>query len=219
MLRVTSCLLILLSLGFRVSESRADGVLFIGDSHVDSTFGRTLDSLLRTRFKHVATYSFGGSIPDWYLNGTQSPWGSSIRDWTGVEARFNPQPVPQLSDLLEHYSPETVIIALGTNFLREGNPTSSSLALMSLVAAKRARCFWIGPPNEGAKFQERIARYDAELSEALAHSSCNYISSFPFTAYPEGLGDGIHYDTAGATGVEAGRTWAKRVFEALENRP
>lgn len=203
---------------FMLSRSAyADGVLYIGDSHSDATFGRTLDSLIRGRNSHLATYAFGGSIPDWYLNETKSPWGSSIRGWDGVEHRFNPQPVPRIDDLIEKYQPELVIVALGTNFLREGDPATSSVELAEKIIKRGIQCVWIGPPQEARVYETRINDFDLRLSQALSRTPCRYISSLPFTQYPEGLGDGIHYDTAGPVGAERAVNWAKNVFKALES--
>lgn len=205
-------------------QSYRPSVLFMGDSHVEGTFGSTLDLLLRTQFgESVATFGVGGSTPAWWLSGQRTPWGYFERLWNRVERRTLGELTPHAEALIEKYHPNIIIVELGTNFIWnpiDADAINATKKLMRIIEAKTpGNCFWVGPPalgNVDVRFVSRFQEVRNMLPELMReYPKCVYIDSTQVTRFPNNIGDHIHFDSWSPEGVEVARNWAQEVMKVI----
>ncbi len=204
-------LLILLLGGVLSSFSYAGTVLIVGDSHSVGTFGKTFHEQLRQKtIQPVELRASCGSIIRWWYTGQETPCGYLEISPEGTQRSLKRARTPLIPALFDSVKPSTVIVALGSNYLR-GYPDATLFddvrRLLLDIQRIGARCIWIGPPTM-AKFRAELPEFMHRL-EALLHSSCILIDSRPFTRYPEGARDGIHFDWEELKPIA--REWAREV--------
>ena len=192
----------------------ASTILIVGDSHTVGPFGQKLDEVLRSEGVKVATYASCGSIAKWWYNGQKTTCGYFERDLTGNKTEATKYSTPLFTDLLKMVKPDHIIIALGTNYVKNLNDESVKADLtvmMNDIRSTGADCFWILPPDM-RQFRTEIPRLN-RLVKSVAGEECRYLESASITRYPVTGGDGIHYWSA--EGTPLARAWAieaARVF-------
>lgn len=185
----------------------ASTILIIGDSHTVGPFGQKLDELLRNEGASVATYASCGSIAKWWYNGQRTTCGYYERDLAGKKTEATKHITPLFSELLRNIKPDHIIIALGTNYVKNLNDDSVKADLtvmMNDIRSTGAGCFWILPPDM-RQFRAELPRLN-RLVKAVAGDECRYLESASITRYPDAGGDGIHYWSA--EGTPLARAWA-----------
>ena len=122
--------------------------------------------------------------------------------------------MPPLLSLLNEASPRTLIIQLGGNMVRwEDQVLSTSLMdFFNLVAGHSEKCLWIAPPNGHARPEPRFSAFYPVLKSLVEWHGCQFIDSRPYTFYPTGKGDGIHYDSLGFEGRRLVKKWVKGLY-------
>jgi hypothetical protein len=110
---------------------------------------------------------------------------------------------PSLAQLLADYKPDFTVIALGSN------PTAQAgvEAMLDLVHKAGSACAWVGPPymrNPGKTeidntYKNALARASVDPALKLTETKtagCSLIDSrnFSYLRYPDGVGDGTHYE-------------------------
>jgi hypothetical protein len=234
---------LLVTFFFLVGNAKADDhpkLLFIGDSHSSGVFGDTLDEELRENFD-VVSYGVESSTPDWYRDGTTSPYGGWSRFAAGAETRMNHPKTSRLADLMARNKPDAVIIELGTNLVWNYPSTNSNKVIQAQDSKVKAQvqglldvakstgrpCIWIGPPKLGPHYAGKSDSDWRQTITMMDHvrviektlvtgAGCTFIDSYPMTGYPDQGGDGIHYDRAGVEGTRTARSWAKSVKEKID---
>lgn len=217
----------------------APSVLVIGDSHATTTFGRSLDLLLRTLDARVTTVGSCGVSPNAFLRGLHAQCGylkleSGEPDW--VVTSKKQAKTPLLHELLADHQPDLTIVELGANQIHSAwrNPEGAAKDIATLADAIResgSQCLWVGPPagRDAVKPRQKIAHLYRVLGAALA-DRCRLLDSrpeaLPFLDYERlapTAGDGRHWDGIGIRGQQAARRWALEVFrgaeEMLRSRP
>jgi len=208
--------------------SGAPRVVYIGDSHTVGTFGREIDSMLRSAYPvwKIETYASCGSSPSWFLPGNAASGHISAcgtwfhrydpKDPARLESLTAAAPTPLIGTLLAAH-PDTVIVALGAN-MADWNKggifgLDSALALARAIAAGGARCAWIGPPDAAGHMpadqaKAQVARLNDDLRRTVG-GSCAYVQSR--TAYDRSWPDPMkmHYPP------DAAKAWARQVGAPL----
>lgn len=185
----------------------ASTILIIGDSHTVGPFGQKLDQLLRDEGAKVATYASCGSIAKWWYSGQKTTCGYFENDLSGTKTEAATHTTPLFPELLQKINPDHIIIALGTNYVRNLNDDSviADLSLMmNDIRSSGADCFWILPPDM-RQFRGELPRLN-RLVKAVSGDECRYLESASITRYPESGGDGIHYWSP--EGTPLARAWA-----------
>ena len=210
-------------------------LLFIGDSHSQGVFGDTLDGLVRENYS-VASFGVGGSTPEWWEKGIQTPWAGWSRSSDGTEIRDNKPFTPRLSELVTQQKPNVVVIEQGTNLIwadqkglvkTDAEVEAQVKTLIQTAKQSGSACVWIGPPHLGAHVLGKGISESQQFAGTLDHvrnieikvtaqNGCTFVDSYPVTRYPDQGGDGIHYDRAGAEGVKAAKAWAIYVKKKLD---
>jgi len=209
-------------------------VMLIGDSLSFGTFGEKLEGFLRGRYGSgkICVFASCGSSPEhWVTGGPEfltpcgyreaTPKGSRKEDFSGGRP---PQLVrtPKLSELLACYSPEIVIVQLGTNWMDRlgggGDAASYKQIIRRFIRELRAqpnpppRIVWVLPPDS-SKFPVQVKdAVDIWINECAKEMGFQTIFSRRITGkYAPGKSgsDGVHYNDA-----EAAR-WANIVIWML----
>lgn len=199
------CLLytILLSSSLHV---HAAGIFQIGDSQSYGVFGERWQqrvSVYQWWEQSFFIIARGGSTATSWLNYQQLHLeNDGFRQYNenGSTRDIRVDVLPPLRTLLGRYAPNKVIIQLGGNMVWQSSKEQmrSINRLLSMVKDSGTKeCFWIGPPNGWARPQEMFKNFYDLLEKALKGSFCTLIDSRPFTVFPEGEGDGIHFDSLG----------------------
>lgn len=211
------------------SPSPSPSVLLIGDSHATSTFGRSLDLLLRSVDAEVTTVGSCGVSPDAFLRGLSASCGflriePGEPDWR-VEKRSQAS-TPRLEELLAAAAPTLTIVELGANQIHTAwrNPAEATHDIATLadtILASGSACLWVGPPSgrDDVKPHAKV-EYLYELLEKSLQGRCELVdsrpSALPFLDYERiapRSGDGRHWDAIGIEGQQAARRWALAVFK------
>ena len=97
----------------------ADNILYFGDSHSVGHFGIKLDRLLRqNKNDEVFTIGSCGSIARWFFTGHKTRCGYFYRDNRGKTKRGNKAKTPIIKDVLNKFSPDYILVALGANYYK-----------------------------------------------------------------------------------------------------
>lgn len=215
-----------------VEISERPSVLVIGDSHATTTFGRSLDLLLRTLDARVTTVGSCGVSPDAFLHGLNAQCGylkleAGEPDW--VVIRKKKAKTPLLFELLAETQPALTIVELGANQIHSAwrNPEAAASDIAAVADAIReggSECLWVGPPagRDEVKPHQKIEHLYNVLGTVLA-GRCRLLdsrpSALPFLDYERiapKAGDGRHWDNIGIRGQQAARRWALEVFRAAD---
>lgn len=192
----------------------ASTILILGDSHTVGPFGQKLDELLRLKGARVATYASCGSTAIWWYSGQRTTCGYFEKDLTGKVTERSQYTTPLFPELLKTINPDHIIIALGTNYVKNLNDESVITDLRVMVNDIRtsgAECFWILPPDM-RQFRSELPRLNRLVKTAVG-DECRYLESASLTRYPETSGDGIHYwSTQGTPIAHAWALEAAKVF-------
>jgi hypothetical protein len=201
--------------------TRADTrILLIGDSHTYLSFGRKLDSLLRTiRQAQVETIASCGSSPFWWFNAQPTNCGFFEHDADGSSRDSLQAPTPLLQDVLNRFKPTLTLVALGANMMNPDNApldfvSQTTRQMAQMIAQAGSQCVWVGPPTSRIHLEPHVSEVDGILRGATT-PECHFIDSRPFTHYPDQGGDGLHYDSLGPQGVAMAQDWAQKIFDAF----
>ena len=199
---------------FHPLSSFADSsVLFIGDSHSVTTFGRRLDENLRTLpDMNVQTVASCGAVARYFWVGTNTRCGYFFRDINGEISRGTRGPTPKITDFFRKQIPDHTIVQLSGNYsgysddfiLKDTEKTAK------FITENGSKCFWIGPAD--SRDRSRIPRLKRLLEISVA-PYCDMFWSDSVTKYPETGGDGIHY--SGPEGMKQAKIWAEKAFESF----
>lgn len=196
----------------------ASTVLIIGDSHSVGPFGWRLDEQLRKNGHQVATYASCGSIAKWWTTTSQATTcGYYQNDVNNVVTTSKSHPTPKLSELLLSVKPDSVIVELGSNYVKYSNDEFVKLDLQNMVEQIKdagADCFWITTPDMRL-YRDAIPRLDKLIEESVG-SDCRIFSSKSVTAYPETGGDGVHYWFKEGTPIA--NYWADSVVKSFSEK-
>jgi hypothetical protein len=209
--------LALLSLLFN-SAAWAGKILFIGDSHSVGEFGVTLDGLLRQDPKNqVSSLAFCGASSESWLYGPKTKCGYRIAPPSGNPVEKKSGQGPKLSELLSKFDPDQVIIELGNNDIGSSLSDAQIVAHIDRItstvvtALGPGRCFWISGPE--TRLLRSQGTREISLIEKGVARRCKVFNSYSVTHYPDGPGDGIHYNTPELKPLA--RQWALDAFDAL----
>lgn len=184
-------------------------VLIVGDSHTGGPFGQTLDTLTRSQAM-VQTYGSCGSTIDWWYSGRSTVCGLFSVNSIGVSTNEMNVPTPKVLNLVQKFSPDKMIIALGTNYVKGYTSDQIKNEVRRLVKdlnEMKMPCVWVGPPDM-RNFREVLPNLVA-LLRAEVSTTCTFIDSREFTHYTDTGGDGTHF------GTEELRLQAKRWAEQV----
>lgn len=192
--------------------------LIISDSHGTGAFGGELAKLIETKNESVDFYAFGGTKAIDWIEGNNLTWGYWEHHTGRFDRRGTNRNTPKLTHLIQLHKPNTVVIVQGTNMVWRETTTAdyeNVRFLIDQVNQSGAKCYWVGPPDLNVKTDEQN-KWVLGIHQLLEQSSqmhgCQLIRSWAFTQYPEGLGDGIHYDQIPNIGAKLAQEWARGVF-------
>lgn len=196
-------------------------VLHIGDSHTVGIYGSTIDAAMRETGAQIRTYGVAGSSPSWWYQGTVTKCGYYGRDEKGKVDRpadwRTPRATPSLPDLIKEYKPTVLVVSLGANLFGASEATVKRETQRIIDTAKQAGCtlVWVGPPR-AREDVKTIAAQDrlCETIKATVGTQGTFVDSRPFTKYPSGGGDGLHY--WGTEGSKTAKAWAGNVLETIQ---
>jgi hypothetical protein len=223
---------LILSPMFCYSALAADiqNVLFIGDSHSYSNYGKTVDSYLRKKYEKVTTVGSCGSSPSTWMKSPTHFLSTTCGYWhkgsNGHESYDKKHQVTSLESQLASAKPELTVISLGTNILSSEGDIQREMKHVEKMAqdikAAGSQCIWVGPPKlKKDPFKSNLASGVKHLKEVLKNNSCEFIDSTELTEYPQAQAgkrgpDGIHYDGAGYQKWGQG---AVRELDAILSKP
>jgi len=196
-------------------------VLHIGDSHTVGIYGSTIDAAMRETGAQIRTYGVAGSSPSWWYQGTVTKCGYYGRDEQGKVDRpadwRTPRATPSLPDLIKEYKPTVLVVSLGANLFGASEATVKRETQRIIDTAKEAGCtlVWVGPPRAREDVKS-IAAQDrlCETIKATIGDQGTFVDSRPFTKYPSGGGDGLHY--WGTEGSKTAKAWAENVLATIQ---
>lgn len=200
MKKISLLVLVVLSLSNAVLASELGSILFVGDSHSYGRFGIVLEQRLSKLATRVVMESSCGSTPSTWLGATgyeKTVCGFWRKDGIEEIRTINHQ-TPKFGEELNAIHPDLVIIELGTNIAAASLPLRASKSvetMMKMIAAARAECIWIGPPDANSKIvtKEKL-KVTSEMIASLSKTyNCQYIDSLTLTSFPENEKEGIHY--------------------------
>jgi len=214
-------------IGLSLMSSSAEArVLLVGDSHSVGQYGRELERLFREKngSSEVALYASCGSAPQTWISGRATRCGFRQKVGTQKEVSAKTNATPKLPQIvgawLEPGEKHIVVISLGANLV----PASTHQAqrqtrdflnlLQTETSGQEIQCYWVGAPTSRTFSAEKTAR-TVDVMRAQIGSQCEYIDSREFTAYPARGGDGIHFDSLGASGRKIAIQWAQAVFQRI----
>jgi hypothetical protein len=201
------------------SKSR---VLLIGDSHTAGYYGKEMDGFLRKTKAKVETFGSSGSIPSWWIDGTETTFGFYSKDQNNkVYENINwktPHKTPILEEELESFKPNIVIVSLGANLIRKKADfiQSEVKSICEIISKHKSVIIWVGPPNgrpDKKKPEEQAFLYD-NIKPVVLEYNGYFIDSRPYTKYPESGKDGIHF--FGKEGKLISRFWAKKIMDQIQ---
>lgn len=190
----------------------ASTILIIGDSHSVGPFGWHLDEELRKAGHQVATYASCGSIAKWWTNSQKTTCGYYSNDLKNNITRATTHPTPKLSELLETIRPTSVIVELGSNYVKTPGDDfvrDDLKRMVQMIKDSGAQCFWISAPDMRL-YRDALPRLDKLVQEAVG-DYCEIFDSKTVTAYPATGGDGVHYWFK--EGMPIARKWADGFVE------
>ena len=187
-------------------------ILVLGDSHMA---GRDyllsgLHEALQAQGASVDTYGMCGASADAWLERTTVSCGRGERHGAAapITETGKQEYTWQISDLLNKYHPNLVIVEAADAMAGYGSPTmpkawiyDQTHALATRIKAADAACVWVGPVYGDVnspyhKADDRVRELSQFLSQSVA--PCAYIDSLQFAKPREWpTTDGQHLTTAG----------------------
>ena len=190
-------------------------VLQIGDSQSAGTFGPLWhDKVSDLKEIKLTLFARGGSSSESWLHYETLKGEFRKINTEGKSYRIKQSQMPPLADLLVKYSPDVVIIQLGGNMVRWSDESIrlSVAELIAQVKEKSSICLWIAPPNGHARPEPRFSEFYPLLKEVVTQDGCAFFDSRSHTTYPEGKGDGIHFDSLGLKGRKLVKKWVRGLW-------
>ena len=205
-----------------LSQNTQARTLVITDSHGSGSFGSELAQLLEQK-DQIDFYAYGGTKPIDWIEGNNLTWGYWEHHTGQLGKRGDNKNTPTLLDLLALHHPDTVIIEQGTNMVWHEQNDADRENIQFLITAVKgsgAKCIWIGPPDlnivNNPQANINVEQNHLLLQQQTKALGCQLIESWTFTHYPEGKGDGIHYDLIPRKGAKLGKKWAIDVFSRIK---
>jgi GDSL-like Lipase/Acylhydrolase family len=193
-------------------------VLQIGDSQSAGIFGSYWhDKLASHQEIKLTLFARGGSTSESWLHYETLKGDFRKISSDGNSSRIKISTMPALNDLLQKYSPDVVIIQLGGNMVRWSDESIrlSVKELISQIKEKSSQCLWIAPPNGHARPEPRFSEFYPVLKDAVVEQGCGFFDSRKYTTYPEGKGDGIHFDSLGLKGRRLVKKWVNTLWKDM----
>ena len=213
----------------KVSSNSSDGpiinsnsrVLHIGDSHSCGVYGKTVDGLMRDTGAKVNTVAVAGSNPSYFMKGTTTKCGYYSKDENGKVTEpywTTPMQTPLLTNLIDTYKPNVLVVSLGANMVGYGESTIRSMIESVCDKAKTAGCkiVWVGPPDSRIQKDSDVSKLYSILNSEIAKYDGVLVDSRKYTEYPSSGGDGLHY--SGTNGTEKAKNWANSVMNAINGK-
>ena len=174
-------------------------VLIIGDSHGDdaSFSGPLMSAIARGFSEKNHFFASCGSKPAHWLNGWRTNCGFREAHTGQGAIHLKSATTPVASALIARFSPNVIVIELGTNLLpdiRDEKYVRQNIeSLLGAIAG--TACYWIGPPDMRAFSRKSVSRLYELLEDAIrgSLSNCQIIDSRSCVEYPAARGDGKHY--------------------------
>ncbi len=194
-------LIIIFSILVLSSFASATKVLHIGASHTIGSYGQTLHTVLSQTYgsSNVQTAAVCGARATHFVNGLGSNCGTSFKTGTSSSSPTS----FKIDNLVSSFSPDIVIVSLGTNFLTSSGVTIDKTNIQSLLSSiKGSTCYWVGAPvasKSGIKPDE----INTAL-KSLVGSQCTFIDATAYTDTSKLKSDGIHFTDA--------KNWAYKVY-------
>ncbi len=208
----------LLVLFFALGAQAEVQILQIGDSQSAGIFGSYWhDKLSSNQEIKLTLFARGGSTSESWLHYETLEGDFRKIDIKGKSSRIKRSSMPALKDLLSAYTPDVVIIQLGGNMVRWSDESIrlSVKELISQIKEKSTRCLWIAPPNGHARPEPRFSEFYPVLKELVREEGCTFFDSRNHTTYPEGKGDGIHFDSLGFKGRILVKKWVRGLWDEM----
>ncbi|MFC1753079.1 hypothetical protein ACFL96_06750 [Thermoproteota archaeon] len=188
-------------------------ILHIGDSHTAQSYGKNMDSLLKSTGANVETYGCVGAGARSYING-----GYTCNRGSTFKNKVQNYEIKKIDTLLQEVNPDVVVVSLGANYL---DRPSQSKDLVAKLQGKT--CFWIGPPRGPNKPDDVMAKFYDTLNSVKGH--CTVIDSRPYTAFKFCnttvccCNVNVHFDNHGQEGREFAKSWAQNAFNTIQGAP
>lgn len=193
-------------------------VVFIGDSHTEPgrgrfPFGKRMEDDMKATGSNVTTVAHSGASPWHYTAGKNGKYNDEL-----VKALKQQQP------------PDTVVIALGTNFKTDADSSAASArADVKMLTdevrkyAPNAKIVWVGRPIENTdqgKGVENVGKFDANMSKAAEKYKIGYVSSLEGTKVdPNAKLPSNYYSGEHIKDKQAGERWADSVISGILRLP
>jgi hypothetical protein len=214
MMKILFLFFALISLG---AHAKVD-ILQIGDSQSAGIFGKIWHSWMRDQgHKSFHLVARGGSTTESWMDYSKLAGKFRRLDGRGKVSYVEQNKMSSLVDLLVEASPRTLIIQLGGNMVRwDDEFLSTSLAnFFTLLDGHSNKCLWIAPPHGHARPEPRFSAFYPILKSLVEWHGCHLIDSRPYTFYPPGKGDGIHFDSLGFEGRRLVKKWVKGLYQEM----
>lgn len=206
-------------------------LIYLGDSHTVGTFGQRLASKLAAHYPTTAIKRYG------VVGASASHWSKKDNfllrklkygyfcDGDGTKHGAVPANFPTATQLFQSSSPESVVVALGTNDVKAGcriadkeEQMAAAKALISQIHPS-SKCVWVGPteqPSDGPIGQycgqEKIKSFIDNLKSTVS-SRCTFVDSrkifYQGKAILPNRKDKLHYDG------DLANYWAERVAKEM----
>lgn len=196
--------------------------LIISDSHGTGAFGEELAKLIENENEEVSFYAFGGTKAVDWIEGNNLTWGYWEHHTGRIDKRGTNRATPKLDELIRIHHPTRVIINLGTNMVWKQPTVEQELQINTLIETAKSRgaaCIWSGPPDLNASEMNPnnwVEQIHQILINQTGISECKLLKAWELTQFPDGQGDGIHYDSIPEIGKDLARDWARKIFKLLE---
>ena len=207
---------------FLILSSAQAKTLVISDSHGTGAFGEELTKLIENNNEDLSFYAFGGTKAVDWIEGNNLTWGYWEHHTGKVDKRGTNRATPKLEELIQIHHPSLVIINLGTNMVWKQPSVEQEFQIKTIIETAKSRgaeCVWSGPPDLNASEVNRnnwVEQIHQMLIIQTQLHGCKLLKGWELTNYPEGKGDGVHYDAIPGIGKKLARDWARKMFKLLE---
>jgi len=198
----------------KTAPTTSNKILMIGDSHsAHYYYGKHLHSLIRTAGFKVESYGIGATTSkSWFsgVKGTDALISSVYLNEQGTVTTLSSQKTYTLQNLKNSYSPNIVIISLGTNAIgKSDSHYTTYVGPLAKIASTNAKCYWVGPPKNKREGMLDFQTTSNKIKAEVEKNGCSFIDSISLSNDALLSSDRIHYSKAG------GEDWAQKVFSQL----